>query len=317
MSKDLKLINPSALELWQRSLSNNDRVLITGASGWFGQTASYLMSNTSLPTKRLASTNKKVSSVGGEFEVVPWNLEEILEFQPTVVVDCAFLTRDLVTDDGLEQYVHINEQLTHQLLDLARFDSVQRVITISSGAAMFPVDALTEPLKKNPYGYLKRKAEIELYNVAEETQTSAVIARAWAVSGSFIGKPHNYALADMIMRAAHGHIHVEATKRVERRYSAVEDLLALALAQSHKSGVHSLDSEGPLVEMGELAQAIVNVVNPAATISRPPLEGLPPNDYWSKSDDWPELCEQLHFEPAGLEDQILVTYNGLKKAGLA
>lgn len=317
MSNRLGFINPSAQNLWQRSLSNRDRVLITGSSGWFGQTATHLMAQTSLSTLRLASSNKTVTSVGGNFQVSAWDWEEINQFQPTVVIDCAFLTRDLVTDDGLADYVLINERLTQQLLDLTELDSVRRVLTISSGAAMFPVDALSQSLENNPYGYLKRKAEVELCKVASETQTSAVIARAWAVSGAFIGKPQNYALANMIIQAQQGHIEVKADKRVERRYSAVEDLLSLALAQSGTSGIHTLDSEGPLVEMGELAEAIVRAINPRASITRPPLSDLPPNDYWSKTDLWPELCHNFNLSPAGLEDQIIRTYNGLKKVGLA
>jgi nucleoside-diphosphate-sugar epimerase len=310
-------VNPSAQSVWARSLTSDDRVLVTGASGWFGQTAAYLLKD--LPQSKLfvASSDRVISGAGGELTVQRWDENIVSVFRPTVVIDCAFLTRDLVTSDGLADYVRINEELTRRLIKLTNSPSVKRVVTISSGAAMYPVDAAFISLDENPYGFLKRQAEIQLKAASEQSGTSAVVARAWAVSGAFVGKPQNYALAGMIIQAARGHISISAERRVSRRYSSVEDLLALSLAETNSPGFSVVDSEGPLVEMAELAMHIVEVINPAATISRPNIKDLPENDYWSPTYSWPTLCARHQLAPAGLKDQIMRTYNGLKKMGLA
>lgn len=317
MSESLELANSSAQVLWQNSLLTSDRVLITGASGWFGQTATYLMQGLPQQVLLTASNSRTISTAAGPMSVVAWDESIVNDFGPTVVIDCAFLTRDLVTEEGLAEYVRTNEQLTANLINLAHSSSVRRLVTISSGAAMYPEDALLSSIENNPYGYLKRQAELELQAAVQESNKQAVVARAWAVSGAFIGKPQNYALADMILQALSGRIHVMADKRVERRYSAVEDLLALSLAKSQTDTFSVIDSEGPLIEMGELAQHVADLINPAATLSRPELTDQPANDYWSRTETWPSLCERFGLIPANLDDQIMRTFNGLKSSGLA
>lgn len=317
MTESIGLINSSAQQLWQQSLLPSDRVLITGASGWFGQTATYLMQGLPQAVLLTASNSRTISTAGGNISVVAWDESMVKNFGPTVVIDCAFLTRDLVTVEGLVDYVRTNQQLTANLLNLAHSDSVRRLVTISSGAAMYPEDALLSPLEINPYGYLKRQAELELQAAAQKSLKHAVVARAWAVSGAFIGKPKHYALADMILQALRGRIEVKADMRVERRYSAVEDLLALSLAKSQSDTFSVIDSEGPLVEMGELAQRVADIINPAAILSRPLLTKQSANDYWSRTETWPLLCGRFGLRPADLDDQIIRTYNGLKSSGLA
>lgn len=317
MSESLGLVNSSAEQLWQKSLLPSDRVLITGASGWFGQTATYLMQGLPQEVLLTASSSRTVQTAAGNLSVVAWDESMVNDFGPTVVIDCAFLTRDLVTDEGLADYVRANEQLTANLIHLAHSDSVRRLVTISSGAAMYPEDALLSSIENNPYGYLKRQAELELQQAVQESNKQAVVARAWAVSGAFIGKPQNYALADMILQALRGSIDVKADKRVERRYSAVEDLLALSLAKSQTDTFSVIDSEGPLIEMGELAQRVADLINPIATLSRPQLTNQPANDYWSRTETWPSLCERFGLIPADLDHQIMRTLNGLKSSGLA
>jgi nucleoside-diphosphate-sugar epimerase len=159
-----------------------------------------------------------VASTAREFRVgmvpvrsVEWDLDRVRGFAPTVVIDCAFLTRDLVGTMPLEDYLARNRQLTERMLQAAALESTRRVVTVSSGAAVFPVDALSQPIDVNPYGHLKREAEEALGSLATDRGVSAVVARAWSVSGSLVQKPRSYALSDMILQAAAGGISVTAT----------------------------------------------------------------------------------------------------------
>jgi nucleoside-diphosphate-sugar epimerase len=240
-----------------------------------------------------------------------WNLAEVERFAPTVVVDCAFLTRDLVSDMSLEEYVDRNRALTATMLAASNLTSVGRTITISSGAAVYPHDALAGPLSENPYGYLKREAEEALLELSQRRGTHAVVARAWSVSGAFVQKPRSYALSDMILQARAGSIAISAQRLVYRRYASVEDLLAVALANAVRGGSPLIDSGGPLVEMSDLADAVRKVVNPSAAVSREELSGDAPNLYYATSSQWDRECTRLGFVEADLPAQIQVAHNGI------
>jgi nucleoside-diphosphate-sugar epimerase len=212
---------------------------------------------------------------------------------------------------NLDDYVARNRALTESMLAASNLASVGRTITISSGAAVYPNDALTRPLSENPYGYLKREAEEALLELSLRHGTHAVVARAWSVSGAFVQKPRSYALSDMILQARAGSIAISAQSLVYRRYAAVEDLLAIALANAVPGGSSLVDSGGPLVEMSDLATAVQTVVNPSATISRGELNGLPPNLYYTTSNQWDRECARLGFTEADLVAQIRVAQNGI------
>jgi len=307
-----ELLHADAKALWLDSLGGDDRVVVIGASGWFGRTASALLDGSANPAALFASRGRSIEVGQVTVHCQAWDWEEVQAFAPTVVVDCAFLTRDLVGAMDLHEYVERNSRLTENMLKTARLDSVSRVITISSGAAVFPADAVLGPIEDNPYGWLKRQAEAALAEVADERGIGAVVARAWSVSGAFVQKPALYALTDMIMQAMQGSIRITANSRVYRRYTAVDDLLAVALAHANTRGFTLIDSGGQLVEMEELAKAIRAVVNPAATISRADLTADTPNRYYAAPESWEAACADLSFRAATLEQQIRVAQKGLQ-----
>ncbi len=62
-----------------------------------------------------------------------------------------------------------------------------------------------------------------------------------------------------------------------------------------------------MVEMQELAEQIRNVVNPAATIDRPPMRTKEPAIYASDDRSWQLACEATSSTPKGLSEQIAYT----------
>jgi nucleoside-diphosphate-sugar epimerase len=287
-----------------------DRVLVTGASGWLGRTALDLIAPLGLPTLALASRSRMIRVSGRDVECRTWDDREVSAFGPTVVLDCAFLTKGFATTMPLADYVATNRLLTERLLYATRLPQVRLALTVSSGAAVHPHDAYSGALEDNPYGYLKREAEQRLMEAAADTGAVPVVARAWSISGAHVQDPQNFALGSMIRAAAEGSIRITANRPVFRRYVLAEELLAVGIAEG-AIGATTVDSGGELVEMNDLAHRIAAVVNPGAHISRAGMEAVNPDRYHSDGCDWDDHCRRLHFVGASLEEQIEITARGV------
>lgn len=292
------------------SALGDDRVLITGASGWLGRTALDLISPLGLPTLALASRPRTIEVGGCDVECHTWNDQDVRTFAPTVVLDCAFLTKGFALTMSLPDYVSTNRLLTDRLLYAARLPQVRLALTVSSGAAVYPHDALSRPIEDNAYGYLKAEAERRLMQEVDGGGAVPVVARAWSISGAHVQDPENFALGSMIIAAAGGSIHITANRPVFRRYVLAEELLAVGIVEG-SVGPAVIDSGGQLIEMDELAHRIAAVVNPEAVITRADIEPLQPDRYHSDGSDWAERCRHLEFVSAPLEEQIEITARGV------
>ncbi|OBK44998.1 NAD-dependent epimerase/dehydratase family protein [Mycobacterium kubicae] len=284
----------------------DDRVLVTGASGWLGRTALDLLAPLGLPTLALASRNRLIRVGDYEIECRVWEDKEVAAFEPTVVLDCAFLTRDRVDDMSLVEYVAANRGLIQRLVYATHLPGVRLALTISSGAAVYPHDALDGPIEENPYGYLKREAERRLAQAAAENNVMPVIVRAWSISGSHMQRPSHYALGSMIQAADAGAIHIMARRPVFRRYVLAEELLAVGIAEGN-IGAATIDSGGELVEMADLAARIAAVVNPDAVITRNEFNSSESDHYHSDGRDWEMRCAKWDLASEPLDRQIKIT----------
>ncbi len=239
-----------------------------------------------------------------------WDEREVADFAPTVVLDCAFLTRDRVAELSLDEYISANRTLTDRLLHATRLPGVRLVLTVSSGAAVYPKDALTAPIEDNPYGYLKREAEIRMNEAAAETDAVPVVVRAWSISGAHVQKPEGYALGSMIRDAAAGSIRIMARRPVFRRFVLAEELLAIGLAEGGV-GPATVDSGGELVEMAELAARVASVIRPDTVISRGEVKPGNPDRYHSDGQDWEMRCRKWDLASLPLDRQIEITARGV------
>lgn len=303
------LVSASARELAAQVLGE-DRILITGASGWLGRTALDLLAPLDLSTLALASRAKIIRVDDREIECCRWDEQAVTAFAPTVVLDCAFLTRDRVADMPLDEYVTLNRTLTEHLVYATQLPSVRLALTVSSGAAVHPHDALHGPIEDNPYGYLKREAEYRLQEATTQSGAVPVVLRAWSISGAHVQKPQGYALGSMIQDAAAGAIRITAHHQVFRRYVLAEELVALGLAEGGV-GPATIDSGGELVEMGELASRVTATVRPDAAISRGEVDAHNPDRYHSDGQDWEQRCQRWGLASASLDRQIEITARGV------
>lgn len=269
-------------------LTAADRILVTGSTGWFGQTFLSLMPK-----------HKSVLALPSSIEdsTMRWTNDLIREFRPTVVANFAFLTRDRLSEVGEPYFVSTNRQLTRQFLTLLEQPSVRLGLTISSGAVSDEFDI---------YGKLKSYEESEALKRVTDVRAVAVV-RAYSVSGPYVRRPRAYALSQFVLDAARGNIHIMADRPVFRRYSSVSDLLKVALLMADGGWSGILESGGDLVEMEVLAERVRREVNQEAMITRVPLASVAPQVYASDNTSWLSGCASVGLEPQSLENQIRLT----------
>jgi nucleoside-diphosphate-sugar epimerase len=305
-------VRQPAAELALRHLGDGARVLVLGAGGWFGSTGLELIaaSGRDVAVLALTATPRTAVGYGQSWPLVAWDWDQIERFAPTLVLNCAFRTREQVDQVGHEQYVADNAQLTARFLRTLTLPTVSAALTFSSGAAAVPSDGGIADLETNPYGYLKWCEEVLAANLAASAGVALVIARTWSVSGPLVRRPHDYGFSDIILQAASGHIALRAANQVWRRYVGADELLAVCLAKALSGCSATVESGGPLVELGELAALVTALVAPHATVERPAADGEA-DHYHSDGHSWSEICGELRYDPAPIEEQIVFTAAGL------
>lgn len=294
---------PAAVNQIRKALRNKDRVLVTGATGWFGRTLAALLDGVDVQVLFTSRTSQLLQIRDFQLGATEWNWEEVRKFAPTIVVDCAFVLRDYENDMSLEDYVSANALLGSRSIQILTLPTVRKFIYISSGAAIANEQILEFGLKDDPYAFLKRSMEFTLKGISEEVGTSLVLLRPWSVSGTLVPRPNRYAFSNIIQQAIAGSIAINASHEVWRRFVCIDDLLAVGLAIESEN-TFELNSGGELLEIGELAKRVIQTLNVEARITRA-AEGPDKNDaYFSQDSSWDDSCNALKYVPLTLEEQI-------------
>lgn len=282
-------IRHEAQELWLNNLLSDDRVLVTGAAGWFGRTAIAMTREAGLELLATGSKDQQIE-IGGQSQAVhAQSLDVISAFKPTVVIDTAFVTRERLPILGHKTYIETNQKLIDQSLAIAALPSVRKYIGFSSGATMHLAGHTSFSLEENPYAAQKRIYESKISEIAANLQSDISVARVWSVTGSYCTKPDSFAFTNLIAQARSGRIDIRSKHLVCRRYCSVEDVLALALMPLGLGSQTVFDTGGDLIDLSALAQMMVEVVNPTAKIHLQLESGLPSDDYHSDNKDWERL----------------------------
>jgi nucleoside-diphosphate-sugar epimerase len=297
-------IKREAQELWLKNLRPDDRVLVTGAGGWFGRTAISMTRESGLGLLATGSKDQQIDIDGQSQSVHAQSLEIIAAFEPTVVIDTAFVTRERLPILGHKAYVETNQKLIDQSLAIAALPSVRKYIGFSSGATMHLAGHTSFSLEENPYAAQKRIYESKISEVAADLQSDISVARVWSVTGSYCTKPDTFAFTDLIAQAKSGLIEIKAKHLVYRRYCAIEDVLALAILTNAPESNPVFDTGGDLIEIGDLAKLVVELVNPNAEIRRQIDTELASDDYYSDSKDWGELLKSANLAMDSISQQV-------------
>jgi len=279
-------------------------VLVTGAGGWFGRTAIAMTREAGLELLATGSKDQQIEIDGESQAVQAQSLEVISAFKPTVVIDTAFVTRERLPILGHKTYIETNQKLIDQSLEVAALPSVRKYIGFSSGATKHLAGHTSFSLEENPYAAQKRIYESKISEIAANLHSDISVARVWSVTGSYCTKPGAFAFTDFIAQAKLGLIEIKAKHLVYRRYCALEDVLALAMLPSAPGGNPIFNTGGDLIELGELAKIVVDLVNPNAEIRRQIDPQLTPDNYHSDSKEWGELVQSAKVTNDSISDQV-------------
>jgi len=248
----------------------------------------------------MASSDKRLGFQGAVVKIKAQNYEEIEYFQPTIVIDCAFLTQNKLLSLGEQKFTSINSELIEVAKRVQAIPSVRKFVAISSGASQRYANSPTSEDIHDPYGALKFEYEKVMLNSIDSPRNT-VMLRPWNLSG-----PHcedkTYALYDFINQAKSGLIEVSSPRLVYRRYTAAEDLIFLGIAS--EPSYKALDSGGEIVELEELAHRVFGSLGISGRV-KVKLNREGEDRYYAENSSFENAATMFDFVPLSLEQQIL------------
>lgn len=307
MSQTPYLLSEASSKLILSHVPEKHRFIITGATGWLGRTIVALLSRAGHQLFLVGSHPRLVVIDKREYRVHSLNLEAIEKFAPSVLIDLAFLTREHLESTSKAHYRLVNENLIRQAMELFSLPSVSYAMFTSSGAAVYPSDALLGTYSENPYGYLKRMTEDLAMYTSAKLGKKCVVIRPWSLSGTMVSKEYEFAFSSFVRQSFGKEINVKSRRPVQRRYVSAEDFLALSLAKLFANSDQSMvfDSGGELTSLVELARIVSNLQDHAVSVSstRQTKEGLE-DRYYSDNVQWKAECQLFDFEAETLVQQV-------------
>lgn len=286
-----------------------------GASGWVGRTACRWLTELDTQVLAIASSARveQVSSIPVKFET--FDFARLKDFKPTTVIDAAFITREKLESLSLEKYLSSNQKLIEQALKVQRIPSLEKFIGVSSGASLPHLRGERTDLSLDPYGILKARYENRLIENAE-LRLMTTIARIWSISGDLVTKPTLFAFSNLIQQAILGHIEINSSRKVFRRYVDLQDFIKVACFSSPGAS-RVIDSGGRLVEIGDLANLIFHQLGLPPSVGRSLSFECESDSYHSDDSSWQASLREIKYIPLTLEEQITKVAEafGFKKSG--
>lgn len=296
----------------------NQKILLTGASGWIGK--SFLEVYESLFGPELTQTNiNATSSVKKEIKLdsgtiiksIPL-IEEIgLNKKYSGIVHLAALTRDKVSNYDNSEYFYRNMEILS--LTLKAIDrGVDWLLCVSSGA-VFKENKIEfdNDITTNPYGFYKRLEEIIFERLQETYNFGFVCPRLWGGTGSDMKSHQNYAFGSFVKDAVEKkEIVINSGHNVYRRYIDTRDLMNLCLKMIQNNENRTFNSGGPIIEIGELAKKISIELQGVAIVRNLKVEKS--DDHYYPTDlEIDELFNKYNLTYSSIEEQIKKTIRSL------
>lgn len=296
---------------------SNLSFVIFGSTGWFGQaTLDFLLklnkrSENKFRIVAVAREEKMLPIGEAGFMTTPLTHLDTLEIKNPIVFHFAYLTREKIKDMPLSAYIMENLAISTTVAKfLDKWQPLGLVYT-SSGAVYdsFPLRDKGD-IGKNPYGMLKLYDEAFFEKLSKEIGFKLVIPRVFNVSGPYMTKRNGYGLGSLIDQSKLGkRISIQAKNPIYRSFISIESIIDLSLKYiSDPSSLGSIlfDACGPeVVEIGELAARIKDVLKSEAKIEREFDPKLESNFYQGNPDKFLQLTKKYNVLISSLESQIL------------
>lgn len=302
--------------LARRLGDGDERIAVTGATGWLGRVTLDLLRETVGPRafeRRVTAYASRARDVDG----VPVRALSALgdaDPPPHVILHYAFLTRELVAERGLDAYVAGNLEISLHVLRALASGAVRGLFYTSSGAVYGGRGRLETDLRANPYGALKHLDELAFGQACRASATGCAIARVFNVSGPHMVKPGLFALGDLVSRAQAGEPLVIAARHpVRRSFVAAADVAALGLSLALAGEDACFDTAGErVVELGELAEVVRGeLAADGAPVQRDYDPRGTAHEYVGRPGEMMDLARRHGLRMAHLEQQVRDTAAGL------
>lgn len=297
-----------------KNISDN-RILVTGASGWIGRETIALLQQVFPDTKDFQS---RVILAGSRDATVVVNgisylIRSLSEIQPDeifdLVIHLAFLTQDKAIQLGEGEYSRRNRELTEFVYQICRRSNSRYVLLASSGAANeAAMRAFTDPSKRL-YGRLKRESEERFLQLPSESGSLVEICRIWSISGAYIREPKKYALGNFIAQAkTSGKIELHNSALVKRAYVNAGELMGVLLLNLLSGEGGLIDSGGFETSLLELAKLVLLELSPEGELSLHSELTEPKTDiYVPNVLPFNQLSGRLGVHLSNLQEQIQIT----------
>lgn len=306
--------------LLENSLRKSDfKILITGSSGWLGQaTLSYLgfVFGNTLPMRVycFGSIPRQFLVNGYLIEQKPMDALADLPLEPnTLVCHFAFLTKELVSDMSIKDYIYKNNQIRDKVLSILNNRHVAGVCVPSSGAVYDALNDSGRDASANIYGKIKLEDEKIFSEAAISGGWTFVCPRIFNLSGPFINKLPSYALSSFIYDCLLGrNVEIKSANPVWRSYFFIGDLLDIIFGVflNTSSEIHvGFDTVGERdIELSDLAKLVIERCGQSHLhLVRPPIEENPENRYIGHPDAQLDLQRRLGLSSLPLPSQIDIT----------
>lgn len=288
-------------------------IVVTGATGWMGLTVIqelYRIFSRSEALARIYPFASQQTSIRIDsrtlIPVQPLQKLSLLASHAPIdiLIHCAFLTPDKFCSLGADQFIAINKLITHQVRNALRLNQNARVVSLSSGVARFATEkpSMAEASAKEVYGWLKLEEESRL-----REQATTLILRIFALTGSNMRNPRQYALGDFIYQALmENHIVLRSNRRIIRGYAPAAEIAKLAILWALSPAPaprEPIDAVGHIIELTELAEMVSHKLAAGRPIySLDP--DLPIDSYAANPDEFLMLLERFNMTCPSLEMQI-------------
>lgn len=310
--------------------SSDSLIVISGATGWVGRNILEILQK-KIPNKDfnanvkcLASKKQFINSTGyvnnSQIEIPIEDFKSFPEICKNVrklfLIHTAFLTPHHLNLINYNDYCLKNIAITKTIREGILICKDSRVVLVSSGIAREFDESYKEEVNyndvlKNPYGYLKKKEEIEISKI-----TNTLILRIFSLSGKFIREPSIYAFPNFILKALRKEkIEFHDNRLVYRSYGHAKNIAQLAcqwLLTKQKKFISPLNTVSETIDLFSLARIISQQFDlPIVKLNRDSQYN--DSSYTSNNTDFLNALKEYRIPASSLKDQIIETAIYLEK----
>jgi nucleoside-diphosphate-sugar epimerase len=296
----------------------DQKILLTGASGWIGKSFLEVYENNFGPKVTQANICA-TSSVGKEIKLESGTVIKSLSLSDEIllnrkysgIVHLAALTKDKVSQYDNSEYFYKNMELLSFTLQAVE-KGIDWLISVSSGA-VFKSNKIEfeNDINSNPYGFYKRLEEMILSNLQTRHNFTFVCPRLWGGTGKDMKSHQNYAFGSFIKDAIEkNEIVIKSGHRVYRKYIDTRELMNLCIKMIQNKESKIFNSGGPKIEIGELAKKISIEIHGAQVVRSSDIEESD-DHYYPTDSEIDDLFHKYNLKFSSIEDQIKNTIRSL------